>query len=345
MNKTSFSRIGIWQTAFLGDAVLTLPLVQSLRRAFPEADLVYFVRKGLRPLFQPQPGIEVEEFDKYGRDNGASGLLRQINRIRGHGFDLWVSSHTSFRSALIARSSGSLVRVGYDCAWFTRAAYTHHVSRRFDSLEEIERVLQLLKPLGLEPASTWPRLFLDPESKKMAADFWKHNVSGPVLGIHPGSTWATKKWPVECFARVVDLVRENLDIQIMLFAGPGEEHLAADILARIKNRDRVINMAGRLDLPRLAAFLEGIDCYLCNDSGPMHLAWVQNTPVVAIFGPTTKDLGFFPRGRHSLVLEADLDCRPCGLHGGRHCPEGHHRCMLDIDPETVFKAVKEKLYA
>ena len=345
MNKISFSRIGVWQTAFLGDAVLTLPLLHSFRRAYPEAGLVYFVRKGLKPLFQPQPGIEVEEFDKYGRDSGVSGLLRQMNRVRKHRFDLWVSPHASFRSSLIARSSGALVRVGYDHAWFTRTAYTHHVNRRFDSLEEIERVLQLLKPLGLEPSGSWPRLVLDPESKKTAADFWKQNISRPVLGIHPGSTWATKKWPVEYFARVVDLVRENQDVQVMLFAGPGEEPLAEDLLARVKNSDRVINMTGRLDLPGLAAFLERIECYLCNDSGPMHLAWVQNTSVVAVFGPTTRKLGFFPRGKHSLVLEADLACRPCGLHGSRHCPEGHHRCMLDIKPETVFQVIKEKIDA
>ncbi|MCA1742471.1 MAG: lipopolysaccharide heptosyltransferase II, partial [Desulfovibrionales bacterium] len=78
---------------------------------------------------------------------------------------------------------------------------------------------------------------------------------------------------------------------------------------------------------------------------PMHLAWTQNTPLIALFGPTVKKLGFFPRGKNSTVLESDLSCRPCGLHGHRSCPEKHHRCMMDITPETVIKHIRKKIDA
>ncbi len=335
----------MWQTAFLGDAVLTLPLLHSIRQAYPDAEIIYFVRKGLKSLFQFDPGFEVQECDKYGRDRGLQGLGRFIKRLQDQAFDLWISPHTSFRSALTARYCGAATRIGYNLPWYNRLAYSHTVSRFFQELNEIERVLQLLKPLNLEPATAWPRLALSREQESLADDFWSKNISRPVLGVHPGSTWATKKWPEEYFARVIDMVQESLDVQVLLFAGPGEEASTREILSRIRHQDRVINLAGKLDLTGLAAFLSRLDCYLCNDSGPMHLAWTQNIPVVALFGPTTRELGFFPRGEHSRVLESPLDCRPCGLHGSQSCPQGHHRCMLDIDPETVFQAVRDKIYA
>lgn len=344
MAGLTFKRIGVWQTAFLGDAVLTLPLLHTLVHVYPGAEIYYFVRKGLKALFQQDQGIQVIEFDKYGLDRGLSGLARNLGNIRSQGFDLWVSPHASFRSAIVSRLSGAPVRVGYDSPWFNRAAYTHIVERRFPHLEEIERVLQLLGPLGIDPSTTWPDMTLDPEAIQKAMDFWSGNINRPVLGIHPGSTWATKKWPEEYFARTIDMIHENLPVQIMLFAGPGEKVLAENVLKLVRHRQRVINMAGKLDLPGLAAFLDRLDCYLCNDSGPMHLAWTRNTPVVALFGPTTRSLGFFPRGKQATVLEVDLPCRPCGLHGSRSCHLAHHRCMLDISPEKVFKSVKDKLH-
>ena len=93
----------------------------------------------------------------------------------------------------------------------------------------------------------------------------------------------------------------------------------------------------------LRATLGRLDAYITGDSGPMHLSWAQGTPTLAVFGPTVKNLGFFPRGEHSRVLETALPCRPCGLHGPKACPEGHHRCMTDITPETAWDAASALL--
>ena len=75
----------------------------------------------------------------------------------------------------------------------------------------------------------------------------------------------------------------------------------------------------------------------------MHLAWAQPSPVTALFGPTVRELGFFPRGDSAKVFEVSLECRPCGLHGPHHCPKKHHRCMVDIDVEAVWRDVAGKL--
>ncbi|WP_028574609.1 glycosyltransferase family 9 protein [Desulfonatronovibrio hydrogenovorans] len=339
-----FNKIGVWQTAFLGDAVLTLPLLQTLNNACPQARLFFFVRKGLGRLFEPDTRFQTIEFDKYGADQGLSGLFRTARKIRKMDLDLWISPHASFRSAMIAVLSRIKARIGYSSPWPNVFAYPTRVDRRFTRLDEIERVLELLRPLKPDSIQTWPDLVLDKSSMNKAEQFWSSNISGRTLGIHPGSTWPTKQWPEAHFARIVDLTSTLPGVRVLIFAGPGEEKVVQNILNLSRKKDHVLNLAGRLNLPDLAAYIDRLDCYLTNDSGPMHLAWTRKTPVIALFGPTTRELGFFPRGKDSVVLESGLPCRPCGLHGHRHCPEGHHRCMLDITPETVMKYIKEMIH-
>ncbi|EPR31468.1 glycosyl transferase family 9 [Alkalidesulfovibrio alkalitolerans DSM 16529] len=336
-----FSRIALWQTAFLGDAVLTLPLAATLKRAWPSAEMTFFVRKGLGGLFSAQPEFSrVVEIDKRGADKGIAGAIRLGRMLRGQGFDLMVSAHTSLRSALVALSSGIATRVGYDAPLFNRLAYTRAVPRRFEELDEIERLLGLAEALGLHDHAAWPGLVL-PDAALREAEALLHGLSGPLIGLHPGSVWPTKRWPAPHFARLADLCL-TAGFTVLLFAGPGEEDTARAVRAAMRGKDSagLTDFSGRLSLPVLAAVLGRLDAYATNDSGPMHLAWAQKTPVAAFFGPTVRSLGFFPRGR-SRVLETPLPCRPCGLHGHKTCPEGHHRCMTDVTPEEAFAVVRD----
>jgi heptosyltransferase-2 len=320
----------VWQTAFLGDAVLTLPLVQALKAAWPGAEVHFFVRQGLETLFSAQPELaSVRGFDKRGRDRSLCSAPRLGRALSREGFDLWISPHASFRSALVAVASGAPVRVGYDRPWWGRLAYTHPVSRRFAELEEIERLMELVRPLGLDPAPPAPRLVLPPAELEVARA-WRKTVPGPLLGVHPGSTWPTKQWPAEYFTRVLELASAQ-GVATAVFGGPGAEtELAGRIIAAARpGPGPFLNLAGTLSLPALAAHLGQLSACLTNDSGPMHLAWVQGAPTVALFGPTVRGLGFFPRGERSTVLEIDLPCRPCGLQ--------------DLAPETAWAVLRPRL--
>jgi heptosyltransferase-2 len=324
--------------------VLSLPLIQALKAAFPEAELHLFTRPGVDSLFRAQRELaSVRPFAKRGAQKGllaAAGLGRELAR---EGFDLWISPHTSLRSALVAGCVGAPRRIGYARPWWNQLVYTHLVDRRFDTLQEVERLMQLVLPLGLDPAPPKPRLDLPPEALARAAEIFAALSTGSVLGLHPGSTWPTKCWPEEHFA---EIARRALaaGAVVLLFAGPGEEGLAARIAAAAQDTSgRLVNLAGQLDLPALAACLGRVDACLTNDSGPMHLAWVQDTPLCALFGPTTRQLGFFPRGENTRVLEQSLDCRPCGLHGHTACPLQHHHCMRDITPDRVWDVLRGML--
>jgi heptosyltransferase-2 len=336
-------RIGVWNTAFLGDAVLTLPLLHTLHRAYPQAELHFFVRRGLAGLFASQPELaEVHEFDKRGRDRGLRAAMRLGRKLARMRFDLWLSPHTSLRSGLVARWTTAPRRIGYSRPAYNHYFYTHTVDRGFGAADEIDRLLRLVRPLGVTDLVTEPNLIL-PAAATAKAEAFFAGLAGPVLGVHPGSTWPTKQWPEDSYGQVMARAHAA-GASVVLFAGPDETECAARVLAAsgLAGRDRLHDLSGALSLPELAAHLAKLSCYLTGDSGPMHLAWAGGAPVVALFGPTTRSLGFFPRG-NSTVLELDLDCRPCGLHGPRACPQGHHRCMRDLTPDAAWAAVAAKL--
>jgi len=341
-----FSRIALWQTAFLGDAALTLPLARALARAWPAAEIHFYVRGGLETLFAAQPEFaSVTGVYKRGRDAGLPGAWRLGRGLAARGCDLLVSAHTSLRSALVAFASRIPVRLGYDAPLYNRLAYTLTTPRRFDELDEIERLLELARVLGIAGRDPWPRLTLPSDALAEAGTLLR-GLPGPVVGLHPGSVWPTKRWPAAHFSRLADLALAA-GASTVLFSGPGEEAAAAQVRQGMAGRDsaRLLDLSGRLSLPVLAATLGRLDLYVTGDSGPMHLSWAQGTPTLALFGPTTQRLGFFPRGAHSRVLQTALPCRPCGLHGPRECPEGHHRCMTDISPEAAWAAASELLAA
>ncbi|WP_319777850.1 glycosyltransferase family 9 protein [Maridesulfovibrio sp.] len=342
--NNNYKKIALWQTAFLGDAVLTLPLIKALALRFPEAEIHLIVRKGVEALFEGQPELAgVHGFDKRGAQKGMGAARSYGAELGRQGFDLWISAHTSMRSAVVAMSTGIKDRIGYAAPWYNRFIYSQTVERRFDELEEVERLLALGEPLGISGIAPDVTLELPAEVLGEAEDFFRGLGNRPVIGVHPGSTWETKKWPEQNFAQVIDrCVAEGF--KVFFFGGPAETGLCRSVLDQAKQADAVINLAGKLGLQQLAAHIRQLDVYVTNDSGPMHIAWMQKVPVLAMFGPTVRRFGFFPRGAGSTVLEspADLQCRPCGLHGGKTCPEKHHKCMTDITVDMVWNEILRK---
>ena len=158
-----------------------------------------------------------------------------------------------------------------------------------------------------------------------------------LVGLAPGARHATKQWPLEFYAAVAgELVRRDLG-PVPVFFGPGEEALEA--------RWRELAGAGdwtglREDLSTVAGCLARLRALVTNDTGLMHLAAAVGTPVVAMFGPTVRNFGFTPVGEGHHVLETELSCRPCTLHGGPACPLGHHRCLRDVSPDQVLRALR-----
>jgi heptosyltransferase-2 len=124
---------------------------------------------------------------------------------------------------------------------------------------------------------------------------------------------------------------------IILLGGAEDKKLCQRIASGVEGP--VINSAGELSLRQTALLLKQVQALVTNDSAPLHLGSAANVPIVAIFGPTITGFGFYPYSDHYTIVETDLGCRPCGIHGGQKCPIGTHACMTQLSAENVFHEI------
>jgi heptosyltransferase-2 len=207
---------------------------------------------------------------------------------------------------------------------------------------DVERNLALLEPFGGRPAGP-PALHV-PVTRAAAdrAAALLPGGQGPLVGIAPGSVWATKRWTVDGFAAVIAGLTAA-GARCVILGGPDEVALAEEVRGRSGGRAAVL--AGRTDIATLVAVIDRLALLIANDSAPMHVACARGVPVVAVFCATTPALGYGPWGARATVVEADLACRPCARHGGRRCPRGTEDCMRLVEPATVLAAARAALAA
>jgi heptosyltransferase-2 len=165
----------------------------------------------------------------------------------------------------------------------------------------------------------------------------QNNITGdvPLLVIAPGAQWENKRWPAEKFAQAADIFCLKTKAKVVLIGGESDSETCKLVQNSMKNE--ALNLAGKLSLMGSAAMLGKAALVMTNDTGMLHMAQAMKAPVVAIYGPTTRELGFFPIPENSKVAEIDIYCRPCTQKGLHTCPEKHFRCMNELLPETVAK--------
>ena len=316
------------QTAFLGDVVLTTPLLTVLADRHGPVDVV--VTPGAAPLLEGHPAVrEVIRYDKKGRDAGLGGLRRLGAALRARGYARAYLPHRSWRSAALALLGRVPERTGFADSP-AAITYTTRVTRA-PAGHEVERLLALAGPrTGAAPPVSLA-LSADDEA---SADRWllQRGVPAGFTAVAPGSIWGTKRWPW------YPALAATVDGPIVVVGGREDADLAREIAEAAPGR--AWSAAGELSLGGSAAVIRRARVLVTNDSAPLHLATAVGTPVVAIFGPTVPEQGFGPRGSRSLALgHAGLRCRPCSTHGPAVCPLGHHRCMRELPAETVAEAV------
>ncbi len=339
-------RILIVQTAFLGDVVLTLPLIEAVRGRFPQAQVEVVTIPAHAAVLRDQPHVDaVLTYDKRGRGRGWRGLWRMMRTLRRRGYDLALSPHRSLRTALLVAGSGIPQRVGFR-QWWTRWAYSVTVPRLALG-HEVERNHQLLTLLpGLSVDA--PRQFAlqAPMAAQQAARqyFAQAGVGDTdvVIGIIPGSQWGTKRWPAACFATLIEQLTARPQTHCALFGAPPDHGIARAITAAC--RAPVLDLIGKTTLRELPAYMACCSLVVSNDTGPMHIAAALGKPIVTLYGPTTAALGFAPYGVPWEDASVPLDCRPCHAHGPQRCPLGHWRCMRDLSVGRVLACVQRLLH-
>lgn len=347
MPSADWENVLILQTGFLGDTVLTLPLIAEVRWRFPVRKLTLLCQPSSRELLQDHPAIdEIVVDDKKNKDRGFAGLRRQAAALAHKRFTLALTPHKSLRSALMLRLARIPTRVGFrqSRGWFL---FDHRVARD-GARHDVERNLSVLEAFGIRVEQCRRMIDLPVSPAVQTAVDGKLRALGilenkPIIGINPGSVWPTKRWSAEGFARLIQMIRQTTECQVALFGGADDAVVVDAVLDRCA-RD-AISLQGKISLRELPAAIRRCRVFVTNDSGPMHVAVATRVPTVALFCATTPDLGFYPYSEHAIVVEKDLSCRPCGTHGGQRCPLGHQACSQLIPAESVRNAVDKLLHA
>lgn len=331
MNKIP-AKILVVQTAFLGDVIMSTTIFKGLKKIWPDATIDVVAIPETAAVLKNNPHLnQVYKFDKRKKLKKYFNLISLVFRIKRNSYDAAFSVQSSLTSSLIIYLARIKMRVGYH-----HQKLTTHKIQSDKSLHIRKRVLLLLQNFTPKKLNTETEVFISASDKQKANDFIKAVTKSKMIAIAPGSVWATKKWPKEHFT---ELIKKCKDYSIFLIGGSGDFKLNESIIKNC-NHPKIVNLAGKLSILESCALIKEMDLVICNDSAPLHMANAVNTPVFAIFGPTVKKFGCYPYRENDKILEIDLDCRPCAKHGSNKCPINHHNCMIQLQPESVFKEIK-----
>lgn len=319
------------QTSFIGDMVLTTPLLAHLAGA-GAGPVDVLALPSTAPLLANNPHVRtVHVYDKRARDRGAAGFVRTARLLRRSRYREAYFAQGSVRSGALGWAARIPDRVGFDTS-AGRSFYTRIVGYD-ESRHHAARLLSLAAAVSNDE-SIRPRLYPgDAERAAVDALFGATGQDdGPLVALAPGSIWGTKRWPY--YVELAALV----PYRVLVIGGKEDTAAAAQVVARVPS---AIDATGRLSLLASAEAIRRCRAIVTNDSAPQHLASAVGTPTITIFGPTVPEFGFGPLApRHAVLGHDGLACRPCDRHGPRACPLGHWRCMREIEATLVSETLQ-----
>lgn len=320
---------------WLGDAVMALPALAAVRRAFPAHTLVLAAPGGVAPLFDEGTAAAPDEVLTLDRD-------REAVQLRGARGDALLLLTNSFGSAWIAKRSGIPDRWGFRASGRS-PLLTRAVARPKGTVHQVEYYLALVRGLGIDaPAAGVARPRLQPSPAACAkGDALLASAgiepSATIVGFAPGAAYGqAKRWPPGRVAQVIAAL-SRAGVTAVLVGARADRETARAIESALPPGTRVVDLIGRTSLRELVGVIARCAAFVSNDSGAMHVAAAIGVPLTAIFGPTD-ERATAPAGNADVILR-DVFCRPCML---RDCPIDH-RCMKRIDVDSVLSSVTAHL--
>ncbi|MFQ6037000.1 MAG: glycosyltransferase family 9 protein [Candidatus Aminicenantales bacterium] len=318
----------------IGDIVMTTPAVRALRLALPEARIAYVVESPYRKLVQGHP--DIDDPVVLSPRIGTFGFLRFLWRIRRERYDLVIDFHGGPRASLLTWLSRAELKIGYRIR-YRNFMYDTALPRKPERghFHSVENHLNLVRALGIPVPSALPLCLPEAsaDEKHRVTSLLEKNVpkgQGFVV-LHIGAGNAFRDWGSE---NILELLRlfERPRVPVALAGGPEDAASEARILKA--SSGHVFSCVGRLNLRELRELIRRASVYVGPDSGPMHIAASTATPIVALFGPTLP-AHFAPWQAEAVLIERDMDCRPCRQ---KKCVYQDFRCLRSLRPEDVFEA-------
>jgi heptosyltransferase-2 len=323
----------------LGDIALMLPMLRELRKGYPGGEIHLATKSEYSGLLEGNGDVD---FIHCLPDTTLASSLKLFRALGKIDFDMVIDAHGVLRSVLISAflSAGKKIRIDKE-----QLKKTLLIKGSVNYYKEIHtqsgRYLDLATRSGV--ALSGERYLIDiPRAADIRAGALLAEAGiedMPLVAFAPGARWPAKQWPAEYFSDLVSALAAR-GFGCVMTGSAGEKALCETIKRPSAGS---LNAAGRLSIMESAALLGKCRLLVTNDSAPLHLAEAAGTPVVAFFGPTAREFGFFPLLPESKVLERDLACRPCSRNGSKECRFGTRECLVSITQDAALEAVLEIL--
>lgn len=335
-------KILIIQTAFMGDVILALPMVQTIKNHLPGSAVDFLCVPGNVPVLTGSPAIRnVIPYDKKGGDK-LDKFIEALSELRENEYDVIICPHRYFRSALLTYYSEAKTRIGFNrntCSFLL----THKIPYRHD-LHEIKRNLELVKAIpGIDydesKASLTPHLYPSAEDENFVKDIFT-GYDRNIIAVAPCSRWYTKQFPQEKTIELVTmLTKQNYTVVLL---GGTEDMAYSEEIENKSAGTKLLNLCGKTSPLQSYLVMKNSKALITVDSAAQHIGAAAEIPIILIYGSTDRSFGFYPLNPKSRIVEVNgLDCRPCTDHGRDFCPKGHFKCMLNIEISEIYKSISE----
>ncbi len=333
------NRIVVIRFSALGDVVLTIPVLASLIKQYPQTELIFVTKKGYGNLFSMFEGkIRIVEADFQGKNKGILGVFRLFAKIVKYKPNCVADLHSVLRTWIL-----NLLFIIWGIKTFRiqkGRTEKRKLVRRKNKIQKplhstLERYQDVFKRLGLD--------FKIDKNFKFKIDnpltFEEiKGFEGKVIGIAPFAKHGTKTYPIEKMEEVIRLLSQKY--LLILFGGGINE---IKLLKELENKfENVISVVGKFSLNEELQLMSKLSAILTMDSANMHLASLVGIPVVSVWGATHRFAGFAAWNQpETNMIELNLPCRPCSIYGNKDCWRGDLACMHGISPETIVAKLKE----
>jgi len=335
--KEKPKKILIRSTNWIGDAIMTLPAIRSIRMNFPDSEISVLANPWVSDIFSANPAVD--KIVHYYKNTGLKkilGVFQLGSEIAKEGFEMAILLQNAFEAAIIARLGRIPIIAGY-CHDGRRLLLTHPVtvSKEIKNKHQINYYQDLLAQLGLKTGPDSLELHIS-QDKLKKADEMSRNWPRPFIGINPGAAYGpAKRWPAEHFGELVRSIRGEINGTTIIFGTKADSNSARKITSFDPN---IIDLTGKTSLSVAMALIKKCNAFVTNDSGLMHVAAAANTPLVAIFGSTDATTTG-PFTDKAKIIQKNFSCIPCLK------PEctTDFKCMTAISPNEVFESLIEIL--
>lgn len=342
-------KILVIQTAFLGDVILTLPLIQSLKKIKPNTEIDFLCIPDTANVLENHPSINrVIKYDKMGKQK-TEKFFDVLLHLRDYKYDYILCPHRSVRSALLTYFSKASNRIGFD-----RNALSFLLTNKIPYIKnehEINRNLEFIKAIqsldkNYEKILQKPNLYPSESDFKFTEKLINESgVSGNTVSFAPCSKWFTKQLTINKSIEVIsELTRNHLNV---ILIGGAEDFEFCREAERNTNSRQLKNFCGRLTPLQSYLMIKSTSVLITVDSAAQHLGAASGVPIILIYSSTDSSFGFYPlTSEFEIIQNEKLTCRPCTDHGRKKCPLGHFNCINELSAseitEKTLKLINKK---